>query len=119
MTDAELTRLAATTVMGWQVVLNEDDFPGGGMDFYEIHRGGKFCNLDKWQPLHDWRAAGEIVDKMRADGWLWDIEIGEEVFAVAYRREEGTRPYVRLIELPRAITIAALKAVGAIAEEDA
>ncbi len=98
MTDGRLTQLAATSIMG-----REGDY-GDGVNL---------ANDKDWSPLTDWRAAGEIVEKMRADGWEWTVISGDACFA----RHDGFANYDDPC-FPRAATIAALLAVGAIQESD-
>ena len=115
LADTELTRLAATAIMGWIVSdANEDGKP---LVYHPPQCPGRYVSAGEWSPLTNWAHAGDIVEKMRADGWLWDMEVGEEAFAVAYNPHEWTRPYARSEKLPRAITIAALQATGAITED--
>lgn len=124
LTDEELTRLAAEKVMGWP---NVDDSLFGDYDGpFPAYCGGDLLTSPlrghAWHPLTDWRPAGEIVDKMRADGWdyrissSWEGRTGVEFFDL-------TKPYsdddhmTYVDSGPRAITIAALLAVGAITED--
>ena len=115
LSDSDLTRLAATAVMGWIV---------------ENSRGGQYYNdpssdinhpwVRDWSPLTDWRAAGEIVDEMRADGWhcLTMAVSGGENLCDYYRRADDKRKTNDPREtMPRAITIAALLALGAVTQD--
>ena len=110
MSDTELTRLAAERVMGWSF----DDT----LSKKWIDRGFPIKD-DDWCPLTDWSAAGEIVEKMRADGWYLQTDIGPTSRARATfhlgnavrtgRDKDG--------DMLRAITLAALFAVGALSAE--
>lgn len=74
MTDTELTRLAAEKVMGWTV---HPTLKGRrGLGCWNNTSDGHAGCIGEWQPLTDWRAAGEIVEKMRADGWYLQTDTG-------------------------------------------
>lgn len=99
MNDLELTKLAAEKVMG------STRLPLLGFGY-------------EWQPLTDWRAAGEIMDAIsqrysfQLDSvgfapkniWRCLIGWGDDPISVTYEATTG----------PRAITLAALLAVGEI-----
>lgn len=114
LTDEELTRRAVEKVMGWEIEASACD--PNSLCYLKLPDSDPRWKLhiSKWQPLTDWRAAGEIVDKMRADGWTSSITIDVDCVAAF-----GKTHYIlwkRILEAPRAITIAALLAVGAITE---
>ena len=105
MTDEELTRLAATKIMGWEL-----------------------CRMDSnWHPLTDWWDAGNIVEKMRADGWLIILHWAGDFWNARFFRHEDCAPadnpreqrdaFVNSRLLTVAITVAALLSVGAMTEE--
>jgi len=121
LTDAELTERAATKVMGWGLVKRIS----GGLMFDRHDR----CHLDieEWQPLTDIRAAWEIVEKMRERGmWLkltspfnaddvWNAGFTD----FGFTGWNGRPDYREQADAaPRAITIAALLAVGAVTKEE-
>ncbi len=103
MTDEKLVKLAATKIMGWR--------NPKGCDGWYI--GDELAAAGDWWPVTRWSAAGEIVDKMRADGWEWTVISGDACFA----RHDGFANYDDPC-FPRAATIAALLALGAIQEDD-
>ena len=116
MTDQELSRLAATAVMGF--VLSDPDPMKCPPLWVAVDCSTR--ELD-WSPPTDWRAAGEIVDKM--------IDLGFQLTIVAITDVQGRRVYNVSVETeagdidatsdvgPLAITIGALLAVEAITEE--
>jgi hypothetical protein len=141
LTDTELTRLVAEKVMGWEVAVVEYGRGKKGNFWVEAGSTGKIFsnphwNCLAWHPLTDWAAAGEIVMKMRADGWSsrtttngWiadqcgceffrgDLALGKDIFSGSYEEygfKAGVRQFAVESSGPRAITIAALLAVGAI-----
>ena len=123
LTDTELTRLAATAIMGWIVAdANEDGKP---LVYHPPQCPGRYVDACYWNPLTNWAHAGEVVEKMRADGWTLETRLG------AYRSpRELSDTLIKFWSRPnprggwsadpsttRAITIAALLATGAITEE--
>ena len=128
-TNDELERLAATAVMGW---------PNVEETLYADYDGPfpAYCDGDlltsplkghAWHPLTDWRSAGEIVDKMRADGWLavfdwygehWDAQYFKPGFEVDDEFTDGPSFDYRDKFFSRAITIAALLAKQLITKAD-
>lgn len=130
MTDTEITRLAATAVMGWPAFGLQDtgysEAPRPKLienvsHIWIAHYPDRACAI--WHPLADWRAAGEIVEKMRADGWFPGVEAGPKLidgkWARVVRVRWGKNKQFGAFtspDFPRAITIAAALAVGAVTE---
>jgi hypothetical protein len=133
MTDSELTRMAAEKVMGWQAFpLDRDGYSeapkpkliqqitGFHPEEWAVFReDGRY---DKWDPLTDWRAAGEIAEKMRADGWELKLHItvgsGTNArFLFSHYPKKKGRASTAETSVFRAITIAALLAIGAITDD--
>ena len=129
MTDEELTRLAAQKVMGWTSEVRI--MHGRGKNDQRTHteytvcrqmdRSARARHEDEWHPLTDWGAAGEIVEKMRADGWRVNIHIDEDGCHVTLTGKHGSGLIGQACDNEKtsthAITIAALLAVGAISED--
>ena len=115
-TDEHLTRLAAEKIMGWTV----KNCRSG--EYYEDSSSDRIYPwVRDWKPLTDWRAAGEIVEKISKkfnfqidsvghypDIWRCMIGWSDDPVSVTYESPCA----------PRSITICALLAVGAIEEED-
>lgn len=116
LTDEELTRLVVENVIGWQLVPHQGRIdeelwilPANGAPLIDPMRFADF------RALEEWKWAGLIVDKMRSDGWTSSITIDVDCVAAF-----GKTRYIlwgRPSEAPRAITIAATLAVGAITED--
>ena len=109
MDGPELAAAVAEKVMGWTAEALQSDMPGG----VTVHA---LSIPSTWRPDRDIAAAWEVVEKMAADGWTWNLgggvrkrfmltlhDIGKDV--VQYSGEADTAP--------RAICLAALKAVEA------
>ncbi len=120
--DAELIRLAAERVMGWtyrprpserKFEMWEFERPDACNIFASPH---KLTGERDWWPLTSDSDAMMLWDKMRADGWCWELSqsnadaIGcqDEIYRYHSLHIEHTYDRCR----PRAITIAALRAVG-------
>ena len=124
LTDQELTRLAATAVMGWPIVAATDlaDYDGPFPAYCDGAALTGCLRGHEWEPLTDWRAAGELVEKMRADGWELDlyctVGAGSNArFISSQWPKRKARPVSMETSGPRAITVAALLAVAAVSEE--
>lgn len=126
MTDAELTRLAAEKVMMWKCFGLEDSGYSESPNPKCIQNVlgqwivyGTTPTFEQFDPLADWRAAGAIVEKMRADGWSFRVgqDSGEPLPWAEFGTEQGECAVHHAV-IPTAITKAALLAVGAITEAD-
>jgi len=115
LTDEQLTQLAAEKVRGW--------FWDEEMECWCAQESGEECLAEgpNWSPLTDWRAAGEIVDKMRADGWngcSLASAAGQNMYDFFHGPNDGKLgANAPQDSMPRSITIAALLAVRAITED--
>lgn len=114
MTTAEMDRLAATGVMGWEwngeiTQTNRWMFPNG-----------QFAARYDWSPATDERQAAMVREKMRAEGW--------EVSMVAHKRGDTVTicksggPWWTsergVGQMPLALTATALLACGLATEEE-
>ena len=120
LTDQELTRLAAEKVMGWPIVAATDlaDYDGPFPAFCDGAALTGCLRGHEWEPLTDWRAAGELVEKMRADGYGFVVESTDDGIRSSFhdrRYEKNGHMYSE--SGPRSIVISALKTVGAITRE--
>lgn len=128
LTDDELTRLAASAVMGWEVYTIGREIALDATVTRFIQKSESHWaayrpdGLDDWTPpLTDWRAAGEIVDKMRADGWALLLVQRNKTYCAVFVPSGLNAGYQ--VENdgdespPRAITIAALFTLGAVTQE--
>ena len=131
LSDSELTRLAAEKVMGWKIQRIYANDPSVSFhdcvlrkwtpdDSWRLSRADTSAE-EYWSPLTDWRAAGEIVDEMRDSGWALILVQRNNTYCavfvlvglnVDYQVENDGYE-----SAPRAITIAALFAVGAVTLE--
>lgn len=115
LTDEDVTRLAAEKVMGWKAKANNTVEPQWiGIDGTHQWQSG-------WSPLTEWRNAGQIVDKMLADGWngcSLASASGQNMYDFFHGPNDGkSGANAPQDSMPRSITIAALLAVGAITED--
>lgn len=95
MTDEQLAVLVAERVMGWDdMVLARERARG-------------------WRPAADWADAGRVLEKMWEGGWLWMMEHTDAGRCGYVRAGVGTHARSTADTVPRAICIAALKAVDA------
>ena len=105
MTDTEITERAARDVMGWHIAYTAwfgDDsiFPK--------------CQVGAFDPLHDWKWAGLLVEKMKEKGYNFMLaHYGEQYyFHFYYGAFTGFVWGPPYDSAPRAITTAAVKVVG-------
>jgi hypothetical protein len=125
MTDEQLTRLAAEKVMGWveHVIYEPQE------ERRWLKPDGQHAAWGSWTPLTDWRAAGEIAEKMQSDGWSGNTHASTLYNNVPFNTAGFERKgkmlsvtascnWEQKARIPRAITLAALLAVGAITETD-
>ena len=122
-TDAELTRLAAHLLGATDIVYargessRETPYLADNLPGKWLWRPGGFGACD-FEPLTDWRAAGEIAEKMRADGWMASIAGTKDGYTASFPHAlKGPGAGKFDPSFPRAITIAALLAVGSINAE--
>ena len=108
MSDLELTRLAIEKVMNWKIK---------GKFFLRSSTHPLESLLD-WNPLSNWGDVGEIVEKMRSDKYAFSI-VGDRDGDLAAFGKPVINHSHESKSIPRAITIAALLAVGAITEKQA
>lgn len=125
MQNEVLDRLAAEHIMGYGVYSASAIIPKGAPypRLVEVAGGGyrfwtSVNSFTFWSPTTNEAHAALVREKMRAEGWKWDIEIGEDVYACCYRHEGTRNPYARGKEFASAIVRSALLAVEAITEED-
>lgn len=119
MTDEELTKLAAQEIMGWRK---------GKWGSYWSASDGREIHQSLWNPLSQLERAFELLETLRrTDKWccitinsdyhyVWDVS-----FTRCTALNEGLKhePQFQVTEeeLPRAITMACLYAVGALEVE--
>jgi len=133
LSNPELDRLAAEKVMGWptfRIVPFEDGYASAPYPKlienvkreWVLHKSAdEWCG---WSPTTDWRAAGEVVERMRALGWVVYIKIHtkgtSECIFLHKDFDDPDSPDGATWEddfIPRAITVAALLAVQAVTGE--
>jgi hypothetical protein len=119
MTDAELDAIDAEVarhVMGWTLADRVKWGWGSGPPMYLTDNDNNPTHQG-FQPSRNWSAMGEVVEKMRADGYGWSFE---SMNNLQYRAEFAPGNYgtdaeeYRSIQdyLPLAVCLAALAAVG-------
>ena len=105
MTDSELNAAVAERVMGWKT--NEiygHYYDDSKSDFFERMKG----NPDF---LLDWNGAGLVVERMESLGWDTMQKERTNLHHVVFRKSEQ-EAYAYADTFPRAVALAALKAVG-------
>ena len=126
----ELDALVAEKVMGGYVV-NPDAMANVGEIWYWLHpKDGVLCGMPykvgkmkqwdhqwhRWKPSIDISAAWQVVEKMRADGWIYEIteHLNDPAIQCAMfaNRSGGDEQWSAANTAPLAICLAALKAVG-------
>ena len=115
----ELDALVAEKVMGW--TRGTISTYGGLMPAWIDATGRAHppnATSGGWLPSVDIRAAWEVVEKMQADGWMWQVEYDyEELMAGFYRGRDAEGDldshFVVSTTAPLAICLAALEAKGA------
>lgn len=116
--DNDLNRLAASAIMQWPVVLSDDEdrklitYPC----LYETDEGFRLYRWPRedgeyYNPLNNWQHAGAIVDQMRADGFHASFDTWPGQTSANFFRGEQRGDCLDTVST-RAITIAALRALG-------
>jgi hypothetical protein len=112
MTDQEITRFVAEHCMGWRRL----DHPGPPPFFRWINAVNQHAGWESWDPLTQWAAAGEIVERISEKYCVsWD-SVGHSPLRWRCMVGWGDDPVSVMAEAetgPRAITLAAAKAFGA------
>ncbi len=110
MTDAEIIRLLAEKVMGWE---KWPDTKAWWVNVYGI----PMCRVSDWNPLKDSNHSDQVVDKMKETGW--SLRLFEAPLAQALAEfSRGHEAYwVTADDRHHAIAEVALKAIRAWAWE--
>lgn len=104
MTDEQLAALVAERVMGWKL---------SPAKAWWCRPDSDAIAVEDWRPATSWADAGRVLEKMREGGWLWMMEHTDAGRCGYVRAGVGTHARSTADTVPRAICIAALKAVDA------
>lgn len=122
LTDHKIIALVAEKIMGWKVHPGIEAVAGDRTDTYfsmfadDCHvrtPGSKSSHI--WNPLTSSSDAGGVTEAMTANGWNCSMFTLDDGWHVAFDRKMdiGRRSYWHVDEsLPRAISIAAMRAVA-------
>jgi hypothetical protein len=118
MTPAEKTRMLAERVMGWRAHFRNTALY---VPMEQEHSAGALtvtARVSDWSPLTNLSHAGEVMEAMRAKGWLIHILIQPDTNVVHLMEVKGAGHFATDDEvLPTAICHAALLAEGVKEEE--
>lgn len=118
MDSKQIDRLVAEKVMGWGDCPTKDQprstHFGRDGTLYRYKVGYGYVP-ERWSPSTDIAAAFEVVEKMKSDGWYWEIskayQDGGETMAVFCK--DNPSPCITVnLSIPLAICLAALRSVG-------
>lgn len=122
LSGVELGIACAVEIMGWPLIglgWSLVAFADGDVSYPHVYAPkGSLCVCrapgaygEPWQPWSDLRAAGEVLDKMRADRWQCSMDVYATRSWCTFDKEEGQEFRSIADNLPTAICRAALKAV--------
>ena len=113
-TPEELRTLVAEEVMGW-----EDDVIPEGIPAWSWKPAGYYGEHKRrmpkrdWNPLESWAGAGRVIERMHEVGWELRLEYHGNLAAAHYDNIYGTvSGYGEARHIPKAISLAALRALG-------
>lgn len=113
--NSEQNRIVAREVMGW-VMYHDEVVDGNFWAVPDLGEDQPFdYYVDEWHPVTDWNDMRLVIERMRENEWGWDI--GSHVGKFAARIFPGNQDFIvhevdTIPELPLAMAVAALKAVG-------
>jgi len=108
--DKELNIWLATEIMGWTFTPRDDISPGAGQ--WHDDKGELHAETSIWKPTTDARDALTALDRLKKQGYWWDISpVLVYLYKIDVPNEVISQSYSTLADLPRAISEAIVEAV--------